>query len=279
MSIIKKTPLDILRAIIFYGSTAILAKSFQFFTIIYLEHELPEVNFVDYGLKYALQTGIVVFTVFGINEGMISRYVKVVDKDLLLNNSIKIVLIGQLLILLFSFGFYSFSEYLYPVINGVILGNLLMTSCVFKLNEQHSKARFYLYIPQIIFHTVIFICIYSQIKMDSFLLSTIALIIFLILFQIKNNLLSFKSKISFDTLKHLIFESSSYYSMAIIGWLSGYGFSWVIKYIFTESDVAQYIYIYTFSGIILLFTNSHKSSFLIRLPKVASLFTLFLKRI
>lgn len=251
--------LNILKSILLYGFIAILAKSFQFFTIIYLEYELLEVNFVDYGLKYALQTGIVVFTVFGVNEGMISRYVKVTDKNLLLNNSMKIVLTGQLSILIFSifyFGFFSFSDYIFPTINGVILGNLLMTSCIYKLNEKHSKARFYLYVPQIVFHTVILICVYSQIKIDPFLLSTIALIIFLILFQTKTNLLSFKSKISYNTFKDLIFESSSYYSMAILGWFSGYGFSWVIKYLFNDTDVAQYIYIYTFSGIILLFTNS-----------------------
>ena len=44
--------------------------------------------------------------------------------------------------------------------------------------------------------------------------------------------------------------------MSILGWISGYGFSWLIKYLYEDKDVAEYIYLYTFSGIILLFTNS-----------------------
>ena len=259
MNIIKNNSLNIIKGIFLYGFVAVVAKLFQFFTIIYLEYELPEIDFADYGLKYALQTGIVVFTVFGVNEGMISKYVKVTDKNLLLNNSMKIVLIAQLFILIslfFVLPFFDFSHYLFPFINGIILGNLLMTSCIYKLNEEHSKARFYLYVPQIVFHFVIFFSVYFSVNIDSFLLSTIALIFFFILFQLKNCLLSIKSKISYSSLKDLIFESSSYYSNAILGWLSGYGFSWIIKYLYTDSDVAQYFYIYTFSGIILLFTNS-----------------------
>ena len=251
--------LNIFKGVFIYGLVAVLAKSFQFFAVIYLEYELLEVDFVDYGLKYALQSGVAVFTVFGVNEGMISRYVKVTYKNLLLNNSMKIVLIGQLvffLFLIFYFGFYRFSDYIFPTINGLILGNLLMTSCIYKLSEKHSKARFYLYVPQILFHVLILACVYLSLNIDPFLISTFGLMIFLFLFNSKNMLTQIQSKLDIKTFFELVYESASYYSMAIIGWLSGYGFSWVIKYLYNDTDVAQYIYIYTFSGVILLFTNS-----------------------
>ena len=190
---------------------------------------------------------------------MISKYVKVRFKTLLLNNSMKIVFIGQLFILFFSiiyFNFFGSPDYLFPFINGIILGNLLMTSSIYKLNEEHTKARFYLYIPQILFHILVLITIFFRLDIDPFLISTIALMMFLLIFNSRNILNQIKSKLDIKTFFELSYESSSYYSMAILGWLSGYGFSWIIKYFFNDQDVAQYIYIYTFSGIILLFTNS-----------------------
>ena len=235
MSNIQVNLTNIFKGIFLYGLIAVLAKSFQFFTIIYLENKLLEVDFVDYGLKYALQTGIVVFTVFGINEGMISKYVKVRFKTLLLNNSMKIVFIGQLFILFFSiiyFNFFGSPDYLFPFINGIILGNLLMTSSIYKLNEEHTKARFYLYIPQILFHILVLITIFFRLDIDPFLISTIALMMFLLIFNSRNILNQIKSKLDIKTFFELSYESSSYYSMAILGWLSGYGFSWIIKKIF-----------------------------------------------
>ena len=102
MSNLKVNLTYIFKGIFLYGFIAVVAKSFQFFTIIYLENELLEVDFVDYGLKYALQTGIIVFTVFGINEGMISKYVKVRFKNILLNNSMKIFFLSRNLKVLHS---------------------------------------------------------------------------------------------------------------------------------------------------------------------------------
>lgn len=258
MKIISNNLIDILKNIFLYGFVAVLSKSFQFLSIIFLEYELTQNEFAIYGLKYALQTGIVVFTVFGINEGIVSQYFKVSNKCRLLKDSLKIVTIAQICIVftaIVSFYFFSYSAFLYPFINGVILGNFLMKSSVNKLNEKHLEARIFLYLPQVIFHVVIVTCYFISFDHDPFLISTIALT-FLFLFSH-----FFKQKIAYGKinvhgLRVLIKESFSFYLMSILGWISGYGFSWLIKYLYEDKDVAEYIYLYTFSGIILLFTNS-----------------------
>ena len=251
--------LNIFKNILQYGLISIISKGLQFFTIIYLEYELPVDSFVSYGLKYAFQTGITVFTIFGINEGMVSKYLKENSKILILNNSLKIVLIGQILFLVISLSiilYFNLLDYLFPLINGVILGNLMMTSFNYKLTENHSKTRFFLYLPQIIFHVVILLSVFFDITTDMFLISTIFLSFFLLIFNSINIFDSIKSKISYNTFKHLIIESSSYYLIAILGWISGLGFSWIIKYLFDPIYIANYIYLYSFVGIILLMTTS-----------------------
>ena len=251
--------MNLIKSFIIYGFVAILAKGLQFFSVMYLENYLSVELFVDYGLKYAFQTGILVFTIFGINEGMISKYVKVKNKEEILIYAEKIVLLGQLslcvpaICLLY---FFDSINYIYPLVNGVILGQFMMTSAVFKLTENHSRARIFLYVPQVIFHVIIVLTAFFGLENDPFLFSSIVLISFLFISRGTKIIKILKTNFDWNYSKEIIIESFSFYSMASLAWVSGFGFTWVIKYLYSDTDVANFVYIYTFSGVILLFTNS-----------------------
>lgn len=249
----------IIKGIIAYGLVAILAKTLHFLVIFYLEFSLSKTSFVEFGLKYAFQSGVVVFSIFGINEGLVPKFVGAQTKSIVLENSVKIVTISQLLILLISiplFIFFKHEIYIYPLINGTILGNLLLTSTNFKLLEKHSKARFFLYTPQIIFHVIILISYYKSWIIDPFSIASFFLISFLIVFNGNNILGSIRSKLNEGFSNELFFESIAYYLIAILGYISGLGFTWVIKILFNTSDIADYVYLFSYVGVILLLTTS-----------------------
>jgi len=260
---------------IFYYSSlytifSMVTKLFSFIVILWLGSSFSSNKYAEFALLFSLHQGITTFSIAGINES-VAGFLKEIktenEKNYLFSNVFITIIPSSIFVFLLSMFFYLFylenknpellfTYVLFTIISSILLGFSTFKSQMNRLREDHFSSLFYLFIPQILMFLggATFIYFYQNIQ-AFFIGSSLSILFAVVIGRIiikKSNLKVLNGSFS----KNIIKNAFPYYLIAVLGWMGGYGNNFIINIFFDNFEIAAFTFIYTFSGIMLMVSNS-----------------------
>lgn len=238
-----------------YTSTAVLLKGIVFCQTIWVAHRLSVSDFGSWGLLYALQTGVATFAGVGIYEGITSLLAtKKMDRDQCYSFVLKPFLLSAVIVVTVSFvgarflGIFKFDFFylMCTILSGVLLSFSLLASQVTRLNDNNRDAlllSFLMPCASALGSSIAFLWFATS---EAFFVgSFLGLLCGFIAINLLNVRIFFGSKQFLqnkDFCWQLVKRTPPFFVVAIFGWLSGYGNTFIISDFFNQSDVARYTF-------------------------------------
>ena len=253
-----------------YTTSSVLVKSISFLVILFLGKYFSPNDYAVFGLLYSMHQGVSTFAIAGINESVIGFLKDLKTKDEK-NNLYSKVLFATLpstfLIFFFTIIFYLiylkkqnpdllFIYFAFTIFSGLLLSFSIFNSKIFRLKENHFGSLLYLFFPQILIFLCGGISAYISNNINYFFVgSFFSILIFLAIIKLTYSDGNLPLKYGNIT-KKIIINSFPYYTIAILGWLGGYGNNFIINIFFGSLEIAAYTFIYTISGALLMISNA-----------------------
>ncbi len=253
-----------------YTISAIIVKSTAFLSILWIGKNFNADEYAYFALLFSFHQGISTFGAAGIKEAVVGFFKNISssqERELLFSNVALSVLPSILLILFFSLIIYFFHLednnpdlifvcFYFTLFSGILTSISIFKSHMNRLNEDHFGSIIYLFIPQlIIFISGIFSILVYNNPQYFFIGSSMSLIIFLFVIKLLYNKNVLKLNYS-DITKKIIYASLPYFVIAFTGWLKGYGNNFIINIYLDNFEIAAYSFLFTFSGILLMISDS-----------------------
>jgi O-antigen/teichoic acid export membrane protein len=251
-----------------YAISAIVQKGIGFLLFLWLAHSLSVREYATFGLLFALQAGVAALAPAGVIEVVIGRLPDQKSKETLAElfgsaNAVVTVL-SLICIILVAAGSgliativgSSTFVIIITAIGGVFAAFYTVQSQLTRLEENHRASLIISFFPQIfglVSGAVAFLYFHSLAVF--FTGYTTALILSLPIFILME--IGFYGFIRHprDTLQIFVLIGP-FVLIAVFGWLSGYGNTYLVQSFFTPTDVARFTFAYTLSSIMQLVATS-----------------------
>ena len=250
-----------------YGITAAILKLAGFVLFIWIAKILTVDEFAQFGILLAIQQGLVVFGNAGVIETTIGKLKDIqssYDKEHLYKSSLMafiLLTIGASIIVGFSIFSLtkqseSFHTYVVVILSGALLGLVSFKSQLYRIDEIHSRALLYSFIPALGGVVGSGICVFIFATTSSFFYGTVLGVFIPLLFLEKK----FRSpeKVFFNKSEsfNILIKAIPYLAIAIMSWLSGYGNNYIIDEFFTSGEVAKFTFLLSLCSIMLMLASA-----------------------
>ena len=249
---------------IYYGASTILTKGIAFVVIMWLSSVLDVAEYSQFGILYAIQTGVATMVGAGVIEVVIGiRSQSNYTHNFLYKHAFIITVGTAIIAILIVTTYYLFADDEIPfylaVFGGLLLGFSVFFAKIHRLQEKHIDSIMLTNIPIISFFLVGLILMYEN-QATSYMFFKYAVlgvfISLIILFYKYKEIVTNCNKIDHELVNIFLKNISSYIGVAILGWMSGYGIILLIDVSLSSRSVAIYTFLYTFSGVMLMLANS-----------------------
>lgn len=253
-----------------YAGLSIAVKGISFVAIILIAKYFTPEEYAIFALLFSIHQGVANFSIAGINESVIG-FLKDAktqkNKDVLFSNVLVASIPSTIIIFILSLIIYHFYLaqknpelhfffFFLTILSGGLLSYTIFNSKIFRLKENHFGSILYLFVPQLLFFIVGTSSIFLSNNINYFFIgSFLSISSFLMILKITYKELNLPFTVGRYS-KKIMFNSLPYYSIAVLGWLGGYGNNFIINIFLTNYDIAAYTFIFTLSGILLLISNS-----------------------
>lgn len=250
-----------------YGATAALQKGLGFIIFLWLARSLPVGEYAKFGLMLALQTGVAALAIAGIIESVIGA----LRGRNTLAERVKVYAAANTTCALLSGGAMAIAALCYPALHqfgvhwpmlvvvmlgGVLSSFFVLQAALARLEEMHA-ASLALSSAGVLAG---FVCgaigfIVSHSVAAFFIGFTAGLVVALLLFVVSDTGV-YRFTFDLAETRSIMSALGSFILVAVVVWLSGYGSTYLVKFLFTSADVAKFTFAYTLSSILLLVANS-----------------------
>jgi len=251
-----------------YAGSAGLLKLVGFCLLLWLARTLSVEDYANFGLLYALQTGLVTFGIVGILEaviGLLKTNQSEEEQTKLFataNNAFIITLVSSVVIMTLLFLLsvsntgVSISTLAYVLISGALLAFSALQTQIVRLEERHLSSLCFSFIMPLAGLAGGFVAFVFDRSVHAFFWGTsIGLSLIIATF--------WASKIGYYDLADRWFEVrpilmrvTPFIAVAILGWLSGYGNNYIIKLFFDTKQVAMFTFALSLSSILQLIATA-----------------------
>ncbi|MCA5004088.1 lipopolysaccharide biosynthesis protein [Sphingobacterium bovistauri] len=251
----------------FYMLSNSLQKGIGFVVFMYLASLLNTAEYAQFGLDYSLLTILMALSYAGIYEAQISSYTEYKDKELsqkLFNGGNTIFIISSLTSLVFFLVFYlclygidSALNFFVIGIGALFLSFFTYQSIIIRMRDEQIVSVVFSFLPMVMAYLGGFAFVYFHRSSDSYFLGSLIFVIISTLILLP---VLIRKKVYFtldgDVLSAISEKLLPYIVITILLWLSGYGNTYLVKYLFTEVHVATFVFLYTLSSILQLVATS-----------------------
>ena len=250
-----------------YSISAVLLKGIGFTVMMWIARSLSVEEFSNFGLFYAIQSGVVAFTMAGIVEvlvGLLKNNKSLIDQLNLFSASNAIFIIFSIIVISLFIVYMFFVDessiqyriIIYPILGGIFLGFSTLQAQLFRLQEKHHTYILFSFVIPVFGFIGTIISFYLYKSIASFFLGYLIAIScsFLIVFAKQNNI--FQIKFDRKNLEIILQRIAPYILIAIFGWLSGYGNNHIINIILEKTDVANFTFLLSLTIIIQIVSRS-----------------------
>jgi O-antigen/teichoic acid export membrane protein len=235
-----------------YGGSAAILKLINFALFLWLARIFDSNSYAQFGLFYALQTGISTFAVAGIFEsivGLLKKYTEAHQKEKLFSAAnftflMMVLFVGTISTFYFFFsnGSRFNSSIFWVIASGCVLAFATLQSQTVRLEEKHFASLSYSFIIPLCSTLAAFgaLLIDSDVKMF-FVGTTLGGVVPMVVLAF----LGVKAKLSFNfsvEVKYILKRISPFILVAILGWLSGYGNNYIIDFYLSKEMVARFTF-------------------------------------
>lgn len=250
-----------------YGGSAALLKGAGFVLFFWLARSMSVEQYAEFGLSYALQTGIATFAIAGIVESVVGhirnddpctrrRLLAAANTVFALLGGIATVAAGAAFGVFFRSSGQSFEGFAFVVLAGLLTSFFSLQASLVRLDEKHlSSLSFSFFGPlaALVGGLVGFVLLgtVSAFFFGSAIFLGSALIGFRVF---KIGLYQFASNIR-ET-KPILRQLSPFIGIAFLGWLSGYGSNYLIQGFFPPTEIARFTFAFTLASIMQLVASS-----------------------
>lgn len=252
-----------------YAVSAIFLKGLSFFVTFWVAKTLTIDEFASWGLLFALQAGVASFSGIGIFEALASlsavngskfdKFSNVIFPAFISSAAI-VCAIGLLAAYFTDLYKYDLLVLSCAILSGVLLSLCSLNSQVSRLNLHNYKSLIYSFLlPAISMIGAVgaFFCIKT---LESFFFGGtlgfvsgfLVLLLFRAAFPVKPTLNFLNSELLFSVVVRMV----PYFVIAIFGWLSGYGNTFIISKIFEPDEIARYTFAMSVAAILQLVASA-----------------------
>lgn len=247
-----------------YGGSAALQKGLGFLLFMGLAQSLSVQSYATFGLLYALQAGLATLAVAGVIEavvGLLKDHKTKASRAALFGSANAVfsvlstvcvaIVVGGSGLLMRSAGA-SGLDLAFVVVAGVLTAFFTMQSQLVRLEENHRASLALSFFPPVGGLIGGWVGFLQGHAVSGFFAGMAAgLVLLLLVFKLlRIGCYSFVRHPQ-DTLP-ILARITPFILIAVLGWLSGYGNTYLVKSFFTASDVARFTFIYTLSSIMQL---------------------------
>jgi O-antigen/teichoic acid export membrane protein len=247
-----------------YGGSAALQKGLGFVLFMWLAHSLSVQAYASFGLLYALQAGLATLAVAGVIEavvGLLKEHRTDGSRATLFGTANAVFVVLSLVcvtIVVAGSGLLTRNVDASPgdlalvVVAGVLTAFFTMQSQLVRLEENHRSSLALNFFPPVA--GLLGGCIgffYGRTLSGFFAGLAIGLVLLLLTFKLLRVGVYGFVRHPRDTLP-IFARIAPFILIALLGWLSGYGNTYLVKSFFTASDVARFTFVYTLSSIMQL---------------------------
>lgn len=252
-----------------YTASSALHKGIGFFVFMFLANLLTIPQYAKFGLSYSIFTIVSTLAYSGIyeaiigllrdhkNKGKINDLFRGANTVFLLLASISFIIVFLSIFFFYKDNYDSISEILIIIASAGLSAYFVYQSIVIRLEEKHVVSILFSFVPAMLGYVGGFVGVKIFHTGSSYFLG--ALIGFLISCLLilpfsKNIVLGFTLKT--ENIKLILARISPYIVIALLAWLLGYGNTFLIKYLFSDFDVAVFVFLFTISSLIQLVASS-----------------------
>jgi O-antigen/teichoic acid export membrane protein len=251
-----------------YAGTAIFLKICGFIFSLWLARSLDILEYGNYGLLLAIQTGVTTFGVVGIYEAVVGlmresngeaqRRKLFSDAKHVLKTTVGVTLLISILYVYFiEIIKIDATLILCTLISGAIMSYCLLESQLMRLEEKHIPSLVFSFAAPAISLLIGAIAFGMTNTLDGFLVgSCLGLALSsLIAVKVCSNR-SCKYTVTENYSKKLFKSIKPYILIALLGWMSGFGNNLIISKIFSNIEVAQFTFVLSISAIMQLVASA-----------------------
>lgn len=251
-----------------YTASAALLKLIGFFMLLWLARTLPVDSYANFGLLYAMQTGITTFSLVGILEAVIgllkehrsdeqqNRLFAVANSAFYITLTASIVLSFLFLVPFTGNSDFTIVTSLWVIVSGALLAYALFQAQIVRLEEKHlSSVNFNFTVP-FAGLTGSFIAFYLDRTIHSFYLgSAIGLLaVSAVLWSSGFGFYGIAPRLA--EIRPILVRILPFIPVAFLGWLGGYGNNYVIHSFFELKEVAKFTFALSLSSIMQLIATA-----------------------
>lgn len=251
-----------------YTVSAGLLKLTGFLLFLWLARTLSVDNYANFGLLYALQTGLTTFGLVGIVEAVVGllkgrrsaeeqgRLFAAANGVFLVTLSASVAFVISLFVIFDNRSGASFLILTGVLISGGVLAFSSLQSQIARLEEKHLSSLCYSFVLPLAGLVGSFISFFLERTVQSFFLgSAFGLLIALAGLRITRvGFYTFSGL--FGEVRPLLLRVTPFIAVAFLGWLSGYGNNYIIKLLFKSKEVARFTFALSLSSVMLLIATA-----------------------
>ncbi|MBK8761700.1 MAG: oligosaccharide flippase family protein [Sulfuritalea sp.] len=251
-----------------YAGTAGLQKALGFVLYIWLAYSVTVTDYATFGLLLALQSGVATLAGAGIADSVVGLFRHNNSKQLrttlfsIANGSFLYLstVAGIMAILIFALPIWdkpvAITVKLAVLIGGVLTAFFTLQAALVRLEERHLASVALLFIAPVTGLCIAFFAVYIWRDVGAFFsgFAVGSLLAYLAFSVARVGHFSFEVRpADVEPIRKTI---GPYIFIAFLAWIAGYGNTYIVKFLFSENDVARFTFVYTLSSIMHLVATS-----------------------
>lgn len=251
-----------------YAGSAGVQKGLGLLLFLWLAHSLPVDAYAQFGLFYALQTGITAFAIAGIIESVVGmlkdRPSGEARTSLFSAANTVFVLLAVLSTALTVLGYRlivsstpaSWTELLLVAATGIITAFFTLQALLTRLEEKHLASLCLNSLPALAGLLAGFLAFAAMRTVPAFFAGTALGLLLSLLALAWKKVPSYGFARRSGDVRLILARIAPFILIVLLGWLSGYGNTYLVQYFFNPNDVARFTFAYSISSIMQLVATS-----------------------
>jgi O-antigen/teichoic acid export membrane protein len=251
-----------------YAGAAAVQKGIGFVLFLWLAHSLSVENYATFGLLFALQSGLSALAGAGIGEsviGLLKQHPSDAQRRKLFDSANTVFVLLGLVSMVLGAAVYALliddaaahaDDLLYVIVGGVLTALFTLQATLARLEERHLSSLALSFFAPLSGLAAGFVAFLWGHTVTSFYLGMAAgLAASWMVFRLLGvGFYGVTAKT--QDIAPILASVGPYIGIALLGWLSGYGSTYLVKSFFTASDVAKFTFAYTLSSVMHLVATS-----------------------
>lgn len=251
-----------------YAGTAALQKGIGFGLFLWLAHSLSVQDYANFGLLFAMQVGTATLAGAGISESVVGllkghilpqarfQLFSAANLVFLLLSAVGVIVVATVYAMASWHTWGGVLELVFVVSGGLITAFFTLQATLVRLEERHLASLALSFLAPMTGLCAAFIAFSFGRNVGTFYAGMAGGLLLAFLVFRMAGVGHFSIALQLTETNAIRKTIGPYILIALLAWLGGYGNTYIVKFLFTGTDVARFIFVYTLSSVMHLVATS-----------------------